>query len=213
MNRPQRGFLSAFTLVELLIVIVIISFLVLQAWLNVPGILAKARDAERKSDLDSLSKYLEDYNDSSGGFPSDLPNCGESLTSGSATYISDTPCDPQEKTDYVYMSDSTGFRLYTNLENRQDSSIWKVKCYFGCGPDCRYNYGVSSTNINLENCLPDTPLYACSPGGGHSGTCEAYDDPYLSQCPQVYADDPTCDNQCRDPQRRCRNASGKHVPE
>jgi len=213
MNQPKEKPTSAFSLPELLVSISILSILVILAYLNAPGLLAKARDAKRKADLNFLSKSLEDYNDSVGTFPLSLPGCGNPLVYDSKTHISNIPCDPKDNTDYIYDSDGIGFRFYTNLENKQDSIIRKTKCHFGCGPDCQYNYGVSSANINLENCLPPIPLYACSPGGGQFGTCEQYDDPYLSQCPQVYPDDPTCNNQCGDNKNRCENSSGKHIPE
>lgn len=57
-------------------------------------------------------------------------------------------------------------------------------------------------------------LYVCSPGSGpqSEGRCEAYDNPYLSQCPKVYPNDPACAYECGIKEYRCKNASGKNKP-
>lgn len=56
---------------------------------------------------------------------------------------------------------------------------------------------------------PTPALYVCAPGGGQSGSCEVYADPERSECPKVYTNNPTCNNECSDPHNRCKNSSGK----
>ncbi len=69
---------SGFTIVELLIVIVIIGILSGLVVTQILGASKKARDTERKTDLDSISVQLEAYYAKAGGYPTlaDLNNEG-----------------------------------------------------------------------------------------------------------------------------------------
>lgn len=60
---------SGFTIVELLIVIVIIGILAGLVITQVLGATAKARDTERKTDLDQIAAQLETYYSKTGGYP------------------------------------------------------------------------------------------------------------------------------------------------
>jgi Tfp pilus assembly protein PilE len=204
---------SGFSLFETLIFIIVWSLLALGSYLVIPPLLLKARDTQRKTHLYKLSRALDQYYELKKEFPDSLPDCGQPFSTTSSAVLASIPCDPSLKTPYLYQKYDEAYRLYTNLENTRDPIITDIKCHYGCGPDCAYNYGVSSSNLLLENCLPPPVDYACSPGGGSIGNCEQYDDPELSQCPKVYVDDPTCDNECGNPNNRCKNASGKHTPE
>jgi len=208
-RKQKKNHRYGFSLFEILIFVIVWSLLAVTSYLVVPPILVKVRDVQRKSDLHKISQALEQYYESKKEFPDTLPDCGRPLSLASTTILSSIPCDPSLKTPYLYQKTNSSYRLYANLENEQDPIIATIKCHFGCGPDCAYNYGISSTNILLENCLPEPIIYACSPGGG----CDQYDNPQLSQCPLTYPDDPICNNECNDPKKRCKNASGKHVPE
>lgn len=233
MKRKKDGPERALSLIEVLIVISIIGLLFFLLFPPITTQLKKARDARRKLDLDMIAKNLEQDYDSIGFYPEIVPNCNQSDS---------IPCDPKTRTNYTYLSDgnekSSWFKLYTNLERDLDSSIDLAGCRYGCGPDCQYNYGVSSPNIGLDYCLPEvsptpssiiptstpgqptptrtptpTPIqYACSPASGPmpEGQCEAYDDPILSECPKVYPNDPTCASECENKDNRCRNARGKN---
>jgi len=204
---------SGFSFLEILVFVILWSLLAIGSYLVVPPILLKARDIQRKSHLYKISRALDQYYELKNEFPDSLPDCNQPFFTTSSTVLSSIPCDPSLKTPYLYQKHNSSYRLYANLENTQDPIITDIKCHYGCGPDCAYNYGVSSSNLQLENCLPPPLNYACSPGGGTEGNCEQFDDPELSQCPLVYPDDPTCANECGDPKNRCKNASGKHVPE
>lgn len=60
---------SGFTIVELLIVIVIIGILAGLVVTQILGATAKARDTERKTDLDQISNQLEAYYAQKGSYP------------------------------------------------------------------------------------------------------------------------------------------------
>jgi len=92
------------------------------------------------------------------------------------------------------------------LENLQDGGIDKVGCQNGCGPECQYNYGLSSSNILVnEGCVV---TYSCSPGG----RCIEYEDPAISECPQIFINDSSCQNACSDRANRCHDERGKKIP-
>jgi len=209
------NFHSGFTLYEILIAFVVISILIIASYFYFPPQLAKARDIKRKADLNRIRTSLMDYHDSAESFPPDINSCQQPLLLNQTTILQNLPCDPSSKTPYYYENnqEENWFKLYTKLENLNDPDIHLKKCDQGCGPDCAYNYGVSSPNTEIDNCLPPPLLYACSPGGGQTGYCEIYDDPGASECPQVFEDDPTCQGLCVSNHYRCKDSSGKHVPD
>lgn len=224
--KKNLRWLRGITLLEILITIIILSILILSSFLVLPSHIAKSRDATRKTNLHRVKTALNEYYYEAGNFPLTLPDCDQPLKIGNEVILNKIPCDPKTKSPYFYqinIGQPDSFRMYTNLENITDLSISFVQCQKGCGPSCQYNYGVSSSNILLENCLPplSTPtttlnplIYACSPGGGSSnGRCDQFDNPEISLCPKVYNNDPTCNNECSDPKNRCKNAAGKHIPQ
>lgn len=129
----QRGF----TLIELLVVMTIIGVL---AGLIVPNYMLarqRARDAQRKSDLEQIQKALELYKmdqdppayPASSEFILDRENadsvCGLPLSSGEEVYMKEIPCDPQNTDEYVYayqrnVSDTLKYTLTACLENKSD---------------------------------------------------------------------------------------------
>lgn len=196
------------SLFEILIVIAILMLLIIVSYLVIPNQIVKAFDARRKSDLHQIKTNLEIYYSFAEEFPDKLPSCGEPLTYKTEVILKKIPCDPVTKESYYYQT-KTGqpqsYRLYTNLANTHDISISDVGCLGGCGPDCSYNYGVSSTNINLTRCS-----YVCAPGG----YCELFQDSSKSSCPKMYYKDPTCNNECNKKNKSvwCENSSGKNIP-
>lgn len=178
---------KSFTLLEILIVISLIVLLALIALvtLNPKKQIEKGQDTKRKQELIQLSKVIEDYYNDKDCYP--LPSeicyndtgvtlcniCGNDVDSPDFNpYISQLPCDPQQPSKkYLYQVDDIScpswYRIYTILSNTSDPVIASVGCTGGCGPepDYIYNYGVSSSNINLE-----TNLTVCLT----SGSCESY---------------------------------------
>lgn len=214
------------TIIELLVVFGLLAALTLAAFIAVPTQLKKARDARRKSDLDRIKIALYDYYFDNDCFPSpdEIPECGGSFGSNGMAYLNNFPCDPFG-TPYVYAVRKGGgeckqwFRIFANLEIITDPIIDKIHCRQGCGPDqhsdfnngeegCNYNYGVTSTNTQIyRNC---SYAYVCNPGG----VCQGFDDPWKSDCPVFYSDK-NCNGECSKERtdNRCKNDSGKYVPE
>lgn len=159
---------KAFTLVELLVVISIMGILTVVVSASFHTIQMKARDAKRKSDLDSIAKAVNMYFADYGNYPGvggTSPNL-DTLLSTSGSEFSHTGIVymkelPTEKTigiePYRYtivdsnLNGNTGrsFRLYAELENTDDSGCLAdtVDCPYIDAYCC---YGVSSPNISME---------------------------------------------------------------
>ncbi len=223
----MRVRLGGFTLVEILVVVALLAAIIVLSVLNAPALLAKARDASRKSDIDEIGKFIEEYYADSGCYPVSLPTCGNPFSLGDKVYISSLPCDPSTGKSYVYVPEISScpswFQIYGNLEYTEDTIIDKLGCRNGCGPQCQFNYGTSSTNQKLNpfcqtTATPvpvTTPIpsagstnlqYVCAPGGG----CTVFANPQISGCPDIYLNDPTCQggNRCSDPKNRCHDSRG-----
>ena len=202
---------QGFTLVELLIVIFVLALLTTFSSLIIPTSLKKARDARRKADLEKIFVALNDYHSDKNCFPDTLPDCGQNLGPDNSPYLKNFPCSPKGES-YAYQTDEERchqwFKILTKLEYLADFGINKVGCQNGCGPECQYNYGLSSTNIRLnQGCVI---YYACLP----DGSCAAFEDPEKSRCPRSFENDPTCggEGSCELKDNRCHDASGKKVP-
>ncbi len=72
-KKLNRGF----TIVELLIVIVVIGILAALVIVTYNGIQQKARDTERKTDINAIASHLEAFNAQSGRYPT-LANANDS---------------------------------------------------------------------------------------------------------------------------------------
>jgi type II secretion system protein G len=93
---------SGFTLIELLVVIAMIGILASLLMVNYIGIRARAKDAQRKSDLRQIQSALELYRSDSGGYPASLPSCGSTLSYSGVTYMRQIPCDPINAAPFTY---------------------------------------------------------------------------------------------------------------
>lgn len=129
--------IRAFTLIELLISIAIISLLIIAVLPNFVGFRQRARDSRRKSDLVQIQQVLEIYKmdqnpiayPTLGAFPATICNSCWSQ-SGACTgnvYLRKFPCDPASigPNPYIYAPDATDSLKYTLiacLENVADSS-------------------------------------------------------------------------------------------
>lgn len=126
--------------------------------------------------------------------------------------LAENPCKPDGSSYHYETQDHTNcpswFKLLTSLEVTLDPNIAEVGCQFGCQETCEYNYGVSSTNIRLgRECVH---YFACSPGG----ECTKFADLGKSKCPEVFYNDSSCGGiDCGLKDNRCKNASGKQIPE
>lgn len=207
---------SAYTLIEILIIFLILALLIVFSTVFAPVQIQKARDAVRKSHLDTIKKSINEFYTDKNCYPQTIPVCNNSLVNGNLVLLDKIPCDPLLRLSYTYVPEASEcpkfFELYANLEYLNDKTIDKINCRQGCGPNCQFNYGVSSPNQNLdvycnENNQENIPVlqYVCTP----SGACEVYQDPEVSGCPDVYINDPTCQEACKPRENRCHDARGK----
>lgn len=142
-RKTRRGF----TLIELLVVISIIGLLAALIMVNFNAARERARDVQRKSDLDQTKKALRMYYNDKNLYPgtsgSRICGCDDPCTTfewgtmafacGGMTYMKFLPQDPNYKAagdvNYSYnQSDSgQGFCLWTTLENKSDGEISRSK--------------------------------------------------------------------------------------
>lgn len=150
-------YISAFTLVELLVVISIISVLASIVVVSFRSSQTKGRDAERKNDLKQINNALELYYSDYGKYPDSLggqivgcngSSCSwgsGSFTDGKTVYMKVLPKDPISGSNYYYKTvtingaTNQGFQLYARLENTQDQG-----CLNGAQgtPDCSNPVGL-----------------------------------------------------------------------
>jgi len=153
-NKILTKFNLGFTLVELLVVISIIGILTVISASTYSSAQIKARDSQRKSDLDQISKALMLYYADNGVFPAEFPfgNSSVGFTGANATvYMRQTPSDPKHDAKYTYVYkisvDFKKFNLFANLENKKDSQC--VTPGYNINNE-NYCYGVSSPNTIVD---------------------------------------------------------------
>ena len=115
--------------------------------------LKKARDAERKADLEKIRMAFEDYYNDNDCYPDigSLEDCGSAEL---YPYLKEIPCDPLTRQPYVHFAlrgnECLGYRILTNLERDTDPMIPRAGCSFdsGCGytdgEGVLYDYGVAA---------------------------------------------------------------------
>jgi prepilin-type N-terminal cleavage/methylation domain-containing protein len=124
---------SAFTLVELLIVITIIGILSVALIPRLVGAPARARDAQRRTDVQTIATALELYADDEGAYPA--PPVGATACVGLdgfeallTDYLSSYPVDPvptngigscntEANGGYLYVRSENGYLVLAKLEN------------------------------------------------------------------------------------------------
>ncbi len=137
-----------FTLIELLVVISVIGLLAALIMVNFNAARERARDVQRKSDLDQIKKALRMYYNDNNLYPetgsgNKIRACGNPSTTtfewgssfvcGSMTYMKLLPQDPTWKQagdpSYNYNQTDSGqnFCLWATLENKSDGDIAKSK--------------------------------------------------------------------------------------
>lgn len=123
---------KGFTLIELLVVVALIGVLTTLVMANLTSGRERSRDAQRKSDLRSLSTALRLFYNDTGSYPVSTyfnTKWGGDWVVGTTTYMSRMPDDPIPGRDYRYAmgtdadpSDSDSFVLSACLENASDTS-------------------------------------------------------------------------------------------
>ena len=129
---------NGFTIIELLVVIAIIGILASFLMVNYIGVRARARDAQRKSDLRQVQSALELYRSDTGTYPPqglgngnfNFPGSCATPTAfkssdGTVTYMQKIPCDPTNTGNLVYRYKPTignfAYTITTCLENVKDN--------------------------------------------------------------------------------------------
>jgi|SRR3989304_5156362 len=114
---------KAFTLIELLVVLAIIGILAAMIIASLSGARARARDAQRKSDLRQIKTALEQYyQDNNQTYP--LAAAWEAdLTAGTPSYMRAVPQDPSSAGSYTYSVDATqtNYAVQADLENNNEA--------------------------------------------------------------------------------------------
>ena len=145
---------SAFTLIELLIVVTIMGVMIAALTVGIRGYLQRSDDAHRKTDIKKIARALEEYYNDHNGYPASLAVNGISPTCGTNTilrqYLPDVPCDPTggSARPYLYLPEGShylgtfgseqvyrGYRLLTALTFKSDPQLREVGCDVttGCG--------------------------------------------------------------------------------
>lgn len=150
---------KGFTLIELLIVMVIIGILATIGLVNFSTARLKARDAKRKTDLETVAKSLEAYVNDHRGYPVSnagrivcIPpattcDWGSEFSDGNGTiYTAKLPTDTSAPNRvYYYDSGGTTYTLYASLENENDPAI-DESIVQTCGTGVTCNYKITSSN-------------------------------------------------------------------
>ncbi len=166
--------LKGFTLIEILVVVAILGILLIISFFFFQRHMMRARDAERKSDLERIEIAFEDYYNDNGCYPTAdaLYTCGSTNLS---PYLKEVPCDPLTQRPYVidYLNGDPckGYRVLAALEIQDDPNITGVGCdeVQGCiaAPNESYNYGTAKGagvgSVLWTNFSTDDKKYYCIP--------------------------------------------------
>lgn len=95
----------AFTLVEMLIVIVIIWLLASALLPKIAGMQSKARDTVRKADIQSVATALQQYNMDNGSYPQTAQTVKDLGSWDLAVYLTKVPKDPKADREFDGMAD------------------------------------------------------------------------------------------------------------
>lgn len=180
-QKQQRQQQQGITLIEILIAVAILLLLMLALFRAFGRDIDKARDAERKKDLQTVKQAFEDYYSDKGSYPpaNALEDCdGDSLQ----PYLKSIPCDPTSGEPYLYLplANGLGYRVLSRLNNLNDPAVAELNCQGGCGvpPEseaypnaANYVYGVSEGRPVSDNNDYSPPETTLPPGYCQTHTC------------------------------------------
>jgi prepilin-type N-terminal cleavage/methylation domain-containing protein len=168
--RSKKGM----TLVELIIALTILLVMasIMIGILNPIALVNKARDAQRKKDINRIKISFEDYFNDKGCYPNsvrvtammDKINCGGQVF---MPWLVPWPCDPNSNPYTIVTGDDVNcpkwYEILATLENKSDNSIISGLIYkdnLGVAVT-GVNYGVSSGNISLDKVVKKPIPQAC----------------------------------------------------
>lgn len=133
-NKPTNHRQSGLTLIEILVVVAILLLLLVALFRLLSSGTNRARDAQRKSDLNDIKLAFEDYYNDHQRYPSQdsLSDCNSDTLQ---PYLKSVPCDPVTGEPYLYFvsSGNNSYRVLSILEDQSDPIIEKLGCIGGCG--------------------------------------------------------------------------------
>lgn len=199
---------KAFTLVELMIVVGIISFLIIMATIYLRLQLFKSNDARRKSEINRISIAVEEYEKDHDCYPQAV-SCTNNTSL--VPYLASIPCDPISKEPYYYEHEDSvcpgWYILYAKLQNPND-----INYNANIGPLLEYSYYYASSDapaiITQSDESSDTTSTDVPSGfyGCFSGICMSIlEDP---QRPGSLCDPHFEDSNCYS---KCTNALGRPI--
>jgi prepilin-type N-terminal cleavage/methylation domain-containing protein len=174
-NSKKKHLSSAFTLIELLIVMIILALLAGIGLISFGTVQQKSRDSSRKQDLVNIAKAIEVYHNDFGFYPNSNPieglieACGVDAlepcywgevwqnTSNGTLYMNMLPKDNLSHWKYFYQQVGNGYYLFARLENEEDPSIAISggNPAFYAGTNCTgesdsCNYVLKSSNLSAD---------------------------------------------------------------
>lgn len=163
MNKQKYNL--GFTLIEIIVVIVIIGLLSTLSLTVLGNSRKKARDAKRKSDLNTIGRFvsLSCFKPAAGGGNYDLADLIAEISLAKPelkNYLKSVPKDPlsgsDQKSNYTYVVNNEGNKclLYANLENEKEAitltDLNSPTLSGGVGVFQGNTVGVNNTNIYFQ---------------------------------------------------------------
>ena len=137
LNNNHRFSSGGFTLIELLVVILILGVLTMALFslLDPIGQLNKAKDAQRKHDIEQIGSAIDAYFNDNNCYPQSVP-FGNSWQVGSTVYMQKVPQDPDcGKGGYCYIYETDANSncpqwnvLYAHLMQNMTAQQLLVSC-------------------------------------------------------------------------------------
>lgn len=137
---------KAFTLVEILVVVTIISLLASIAAVSYSRFIKQSRDARRKTDIEQIRAAVELYRNFKSAYPStaSIVFGTGSVVDGATTYMSKIPNDPLSggplANTYYYSSIGT-FQDYTLCAYIESGATTSITASCGSSLSCNYCMG------------------------------------------------------------------------